>query len=528
MAEVTLCPLDDLPPGAARRFDVGGHRIAVVRIGDDFYAIGDTCTHADVSLAEGEVDADERTHRVLEARQRRSPSRPASPALPATRRCPSTTSGSTTTRSWWCSMSDADGAHVLEIDGLRAGVAGKEILRGIDLTVRSGEVHAVMGPNGSGKSTLSHVLMGRPGYEVLGGSVTLDGVDLLGLRPGSGRRPGCSWPCSTRPRCRACRSQDLLDRGRSGPRAATADGRRPRSRPRPSGSASTSASSTGPLNVDLSGGEKKRNETLQLGVLRPAIAVLDELDSGLDVDALRACARRIEAATDGGSGLGVLAITHYSRLLHELRADQSTSWPRARSCAPAGPSWPTSSRTAATSASLGPELAGETTRASPSPSARPSTTPSAAPAAPLTVRAYRGTQVERWSGRAQSASAAQAGDPLAVRRAGPAPRGRRPARPGSSATQGAGPRRRVDGAGPPAGGAPPRPRRRPAAARRPRWKAAAPGERAVADAARQVGVRASSRPGRRPAAARSPASGRRRARPAPGRGGPSSPASAPA
>ena len=78
-------------------------------------------------------------------------------------------------------MSDTNGAHVLEIAGLRAGVAGKEILRGIDLTVRSGEVHAVMGPNGSGKSTLAHVLMGRPGYEVLGGSVTLDGADLLAV-----------------------------------------------------------------------------------------------------------------------------------------------------------------------------------------------------------------------------------------------------------------------------------------------------------------------------------------------------------
>ena len=108
-----------------------------------------------------------------------------------------------------------------------------------------------------------------------------------------------------------------------------------------------------PLNVDLSGGEKKRNETLQLGVLDPRIAILDELDSGLDVDALRACARRVEAATE--TGLGVLSITHYNRLLDELRADACTSWSGARSAPPAGPSWPTSWRTTATPAWIRPE-----------------------------------------------------------------------------------------------------------------------------------------------------------------------------
>ena len=113
---------------------------------------------------------------------------------------------------------------------------------------------------------------------------------------------------------------DLLADALRGRRGATPRASTCASRPRPSGSTSTPGCCAGPLNVDLSGGEKKKNETLQLGVLRPAIAVLDELDSGLDVDALRACARRIEAATDE-AGLGVLAITHYSRLLHELRAD---------------------------------------------------------------------------------------------------------------------------------------------------------------------------------------------------------------
>ena len=214
--------------------------------------------------------------------------------------------------------------HVLAIEGLRAGVAGKEIVRGIDLTVRSGEVHAVMGPNGSGKSTLAHVLMGRPGYEITAGSVTLDGVDILGLEPWQRAQAGLFLALQYPTEVPGVSLHDLLQTS-----ARTAG------RPADAIAAEIAAEAERlaldprlidrPLNVDLSGGEKKKNETLQLGVLRPAIAVLDELDSGLDVDALRACARRIEAETQpvgaGGRGLGVLAITHYSRLLHELRAD---------------------------------------------------------------------------------------------------------------------------------------------------------------------------------------------------------------
>ena len=140
-----------------------------------------------------------------------------------------------------------------------------------------------------------------------------------------------------------------------------------------------------PLNVDLSGGEKKKNETLQLGVLRPAIALLDELDSGLDVDALRACARRIEAETqpvaEGGTGLGVLAITHYNRLLHELPGRRrARAGHGARSCGRVGPSWRSSSRTAATPACSAPSWRART-RARPSRCARRSTTPSAVRAA---------------------------------------------------------------------------------------------------------------------------------------------------
>ena len=209
---------------------------------------------------------------------------------------------------------------LLAIEGLRAGYGTVEILRGIDLAVASGEVHAVMGPNGSGKSTLSHVLMGRPGYEVLGGSVTLDGVDLLALEPFERAKAGLflalQYPTEVPGvSLEAMLTEALLAQGRS------IEGLEERVAAEARLIGFDERVLVRALNVDLSGGEKKRNETLQLAVLEPAIAILDELDSGLDVDALRACARRVEAATKEGN-LGVLAITHYIRLLHELHADR--------------------------------------------------------------------------------------------------------------------------------------------------------------------------------------------------------------
>jgi len=209
---------------------------------------------------------------------------------------------------------------VLEISGLRAGVAGKEILRGIDLTVESGQVHAVMGPNGSGKSTLSHVLMGRPGYEVLGGSVTLDGRELLDL-PTWERAQAGLFLCLQYPievpgvslEHALAAAFDAAGRDSAGiDEVLVAEADRIGFR---------QELLTRAMNVELSGGEKKANETLQLAVLEPRFAVLDEIDSGLDLDLLRAVSRRIEAATTE-IGLGVLAITHYSRLLHELKPDR--------------------------------------------------------------------------------------------------------------------------------------------------------------------------------------------------------------
>ncbi len=228
----------------------------------------------------------------------------------------------------------------LVISGLRAGVGGSEILTGIDLTVRSGEVHAIMGPNGSGKSTLSHVLMGKPGYEVLGGSATLDGVDLLALptweRAAAGLFLAMQYPVEV-PGVR------VIDVVRE---AFTAAGR-PESDRTPAAIdtlVATEAAAIGfddkflrrALNVDLSGGERKRSETVQLGALGPRIAILDELDSGLDVDALRRVSARVEELTHS-EHLGVLAITHYSRLLHELRPDHIHVLIRGRIVASGGP-----------------------------------------------------------------------------------------------------------------------------------------------------------------------------------------------
>src|SRR5437763_13934144 len=214
----------------------------------------------------------------------------------------------------------------LRITDLRVNVAGKQILNGIDLEVSSGEVHAIMGPNGSGKSTLSHALMGNPEYEVTGGSVTLDGEELLGLpthvRAAKGLFLAPQYPAELpgvhlEPMLR----EALAARGAGGagtlPARLAAEAEAVGLTPAAVGRA---------VNVAFSGGEKKRNETVQLAVLQPRIAVIDEIDSGLDIDALRAVARRIEQMTqpseDGREPLGVLAITHYARLLTELRPDK--------------------------------------------------------------------------------------------------------------------------------------------------------------------------------------------------------------
>ncbi len=205
---------------------------------------------------------------------------------------------------------------VLTIRDLHASVAGVEILRGVDLEVASGEVHALMGPNGSGKSTLSHVLMGRDDYTVTEGSVVLDGEELLGRPTWERARAGLFLTHQYPVEVAGVRVLELVTAATDGDEGAIG---------RIDGEASRLAVRdeflTRGVNVEFSGGEQKRAETLQLAVLRPKFAVLDEIDSGLDVDALRDVARRIEAMTNDDD-LGVLAITHYARLLTELRPDR--------------------------------------------------------------------------------------------------------------------------------------------------------------------------------------------------------------
>jgi Fe-S cluster assembly ATP-binding protein len=214
---------------------------------------------------------------------------------------------------------------MLEIKNLHAGVAGAEILRGIDLTVRAGEVHAIMGPNGSGKSTLAQVLAGHPGYEVTAGSVTYEGKDLLGLAPEERAREGVflafQYPVEIRgvtnayflrSALNAIRRQRGLEELDPVDFLAVLD-----EKLRAIGWDDSLMNR--PVNDGFSGGEKKRNEILQMAVLEPKLAVLDETDSGLDIDALKTVAgavnklRRPDNAT--------VVVTHYQRLLNYITPD---------------------------------------------------------------------------------------------------------------------------------------------------------------------------------------------------------------
>ena len=214
---------------------------------------------------------------------------------------------------------------MLEIKNLRAEVGGKEILRGIDLTLDAGEVHAIMGPNGSGKSTLAHVLSGRENYQVTAGTVRYQGKDLLAMSPEERARegiflafqypieiPGVSTAYFLKAALNAVRkhhgleeldAMEFLALIREKMKLVEMD----------------QALINRPLNEGFSGGEKKRNEILQMAVLDPKLAILDETDSGLDIDALRIVASGVNALRSKDRAM--IVITHYQRLLNYIVPD---------------------------------------------------------------------------------------------------------------------------------------------------------------------------------------------------------------
>ncbi|MHB1090698.1 MAG: Fe-S cluster assembly ATPase SufC [Ilumatobacteraceae bacterium] len=207
----------------------------------------------------------------------------------------------------------------LDIRDLHVSVGGTQILNGIDLSVSSGEVHAVMGPNGAGKSTLAAALMGKSDYTITRGSVTLDGMDVLAMptwqRAVAGLHLVMQYPTEIPGVLLDAVLTEAFEARGWNSQELTANIAFEATRIRFDTELVHRA-----VNVDFSGGEKKRSETLQLAMLQPRIAVIDELDSGLDIDALRDCAKRVEDATKE-TNLGVLVITHYSRLFEELHPD---------------------------------------------------------------------------------------------------------------------------------------------------------------------------------------------------------------
>jgi len=216
---------------------------------------------------------------------------------------------------------------MLKIDNLHATVGGAEILRGLSLTVNAGEVHAIMGPNGAGKSTLAYVLGGRPGYEVTEGSVTFDGQDLLALEPheraAAGLFLGFQYPVEIPGVSNVQFLREALNAQRK------ARGEEPLSggdflklaREKAGLLRLDMEMLKRPVNVGFSGGEKKRAEMVQMGILDPKFAVLDETDSGLDIDALRVVGEGINAIMRKPDR-GVLLITHYQRLLDYVKPDR--------------------------------------------------------------------------------------------------------------------------------------------------------------------------------------------------------------
>jgi Fe-S cluster assembly ATP-binding protein len=217
-------------------------------------------------------------------------------------------------------MSQTNGAApaTLEIRGVHAAVDGREILRGIDLTVRQGEIHALMGPNGSGKSTLSNVIMGRPGYTLTEGTVLFDGEDITRLTPDQRAKRGLflamQYPTEV-PGVSVVNFLRTAYQSVKGTQISALEFRK-HMKAQMDRLGIEDVMVQRYVNQGFSGGEKKRNEILQLAVLEPHVAILDETDSGLDIDSLKLVAESVDELV--GPELGVLIITHYQRMLNYI------------------------------------------------------------------------------------------------------------------------------------------------------------------------------------------------------------------
>ena len=215
---------------------------------------------------------------------------------------------------------------MLKIENLHAEIDGKPILKGLSLTVNAGEIHAIMGPNGAGKSTLGYILGGRPGYEVTAGSVEFDGKDLLEMAPheraAAGLFLGFQYPVEIPGVSNVQFLREALNAQRRGRDEKPLSGAEFLKLAREQAAALSMDAEMlkRPVNVGFSGGEKKRNEMVQMGIVDPKFAILDETDSGLDIDALRIVGdgiNRIMRKADKA----VLLITHYQRLLDYVQPD---------------------------------------------------------------------------------------------------------------------------------------------------------------------------------------------------------------
>ena len=216
---------------------------------------------------------------------------------------------------------------MLQIENLHATVAGKPILNGLTLTVPTGEIHAIMGPNGAGKSTLAYVLGGRPGYEVAEGSVTFDGRDLFAMEPheraAAGMFLGFQYPVEIPGVSYLQFLREALNSQRRarGEKDLTGAEFIRLSKDKAALLGMDSEMLKRPVNVGFSGGEKKRAEMVQMGIMDPRLAILDETDSGLDIDALKAVGHGINAIMRDPQK-SVLLITHYQRLLDYVTPDK--------------------------------------------------------------------------------------------------------------------------------------------------------------------------------------------------------------